>query len=157
MSKVCAPDVRRLGEFIRAMMSQAPGLDRAKDTTVAAPWSLARYQIEGSDLMLAWGTDLSSGARLAAGLSLLPEGVVDDALRGKRLCDALEENLYEVFNIGLSLLSDGVHRVKMLDVQHGLEARRFKAPCETVAYDLRWPNGKVSRTFFVVGPPAVVG
>lgn len=147
------PDARAVGEFLRKFIATAPSIEKSKQNKPPPTCSLAIYALEGSPHALVWGTDLVSSARMAAGLSMLPEGVVDDTLRAKRLTEPLRENLYEVFNVALSLFSDGARRVRMHEVHYDVE-RRFRDATHTQVFDLKWQNGVTSTTFFVLVPAA---
>ncbi|MEZ6123600.1 MAG: hypothetical protein R3C49_10530 [Planctomycetaceae bacterium] len=105
------------------------GLD-VKAAKVAAfePYSIARYVDEDGVTAAFLSCDLATACRLGAALTHIPSGRVSEAIAEKKIPDVLAENLSEVFNIGVSLVSPPDGRRIVLDrVVHGPESAQFES------------------------------
>lgn len=103
------------------------GLDITDKAAVdSEPYSIAEYVDEAGDVAGYLSCDLASGCRLAAALTQIPAGRVDEAIGDGAIDDNLAENLNEVFNISVALLApaDG-SRVVLKRVLHGSGSEGF--------------------------------
>ncbi|MCA9058697.1 MAG: hypothetical protein KDA85_09365 [Planctomycetaceae bacterium] len=103
------------------------GLDtQAKPAQAAEICSIAEY-VDGDGAAVGYmACDLASGCRLGAALTQVPAGRVDEAIKEKAIPDMLAENLGEIFNICVNLVTpeDGT-RVVLGRTAHGASSPHY--------------------------------
>lgn len=82
-------------------------------------FSIAEYVDESGAPVAYLASDLASGCRLGAALTQVPAGRVDEAVNEGAIPDNLAENLYEVFNISVNLVTPEGTRIVLGRVVHG--------------------------------------
>lgn len=84
--------------------------------------SIAEYVNDAGEVAGHIACDLETGCRLAAALTQIPAGRVDEAIGEGSLSENLRENLDEIFNICVNLLTSGDGgRLVLNRVVHGTE------------------------------------
>ena len=117
MSVVTLPQETEVLELVGGLLGAAASSTAASSDDVH---SIAEYTDESGQRFGLIGCDLSGGCRLGAALTLIPAGRVDEAVAEGAIPDSLSENLDEVFNVFVALLTpvDGT-RIVMGRSAHG--------------------------------------
>ncbi|GAB5443764.1 MAG: hypothetical protein Fues2KO_41130 [Fuerstiella sp.] len=118
-----APPAAEVSDLMRGLFGLAITDKAAADFQ---PYSIAEYVDESGDVAGYLSCDLASGCRMAAALTQIPAGRVDEAISDGAIDENLAENLNEVFNISVALLApaDG-SRVVLKRVLHGSGSEGF--------------------------------
>lgn len=93
-------------EDVIGMMNDLFGLDVTPTDVPEAPiHSIAEYLNEASEVVGFIACDLETSCRLGSALTQIPAGRVDEAIKDGAMPESISENLAEVFNISLNLLT----------------------------------------------------
>ena len=69
---------------------------------------IASYVNGEGDTVGAVMMDFPCACYMAAALSMMPADIAEENIKNGAIEDALRDNLYEVFNVGVSFFSDGI-------------------------------------------------
>lgn len=125
MSVIQVPEVEDTAEFMQGLL----GLESSPASDCPGGLhSVAEYRNENNEVLAYISCDLTSACRLGAALTQVPAGRVDEALAAGELPESLIENLDEIFNICVNLITKPDEgRVVFHGSTHG------EIPAETVA------------------------
>ena len=109
------------------MMHDLLGLDVNESKPAATElYSIGEYVDESGAVAGYIACDLATGCRLGASLTQVPVGRVDEAVSDGAMPDSLAENLSEIFNVGVNLLTSAEGgRVVLGRTAHGSSSEHF--------------------------------
>lgn len=112
MPAVSQPTHDQLGTFLSRLL----GLDvTVQEDSAAAEFdvhALSEFRNEVGEVEAFVAFDIASAAKLAAALTQIPTGAIEEAIKGKELPENLADNLREVVNIFVNVFpQSNAHRL----------------------------------------------
>lgn len=112
------PSAAEVSELFSGLLGKDVKVEVGPAPIPSEPLVVSTYTTNRGDIAAALIADVALAAGIAAGLAMLPKGVVEEAVRTGRLNETLLENYAEVANIASGLFRRVVYgRVALAEVQ----------------------------------------
>jgi len=147
------PDCESVQQFFSGLFDLEVSGKVLPDATPTL-FAVAEYVDDDEKICGYIGCDIDLACKLAAALTRIPAGGVEDAIEAGELSENLVENLFEVLNIGVNIFDTGTsHHMVLQQVLRGSEAiaanslqeSLASATCLTVELDVeRYGTGQIA-------------
>lgn len=115
MQIVPLPPPPELEKLLSGLLMRTVKVAKSPGEAPASPCTVALFRTDDPVLEVVVVCDVPLAASLAAALSVVPAGVVKDAVAAGRLDDSLRDNFAEVMNVLARFISTGAGRRFALD------------------------------------------
>ena len=123
MTCLSKPVTEELGTFLTQLFGLDVEVQEAPADACTEVHSAGGYQDGQGELKSVIGCDIASAAKLAAALTQIPPGGVEEAIQAGSLSENLVDNLREVYNILVNVFPEAhAHRLASKDVLIGAGA-----------------------------------
>jgi hypothetical protein len=117
------PQPQTTGQFLTTLYDLNITVSDLDSFDPKSTYVFATYADDQGEVKASIACDIDCAAKLAAALTQIPAGGVEDSIKSGKLPDNLSENLSEIFNILVNVFPDHTtSRLAIADVQYGQDA-----------------------------------
>ena len=141
MSTTQMPATEEIGTFLTSLLGLSTSAKEGAALEADAIHAVGDFRDDAGEVKAVLACDIAAAAKLAAALTRIPAGGVEDAISEGELSGNLSDNLKEVFNIVVNIFPEAhSHRLASNQVTIGADAAAAfassAADFDAVTYDL---------------------
>lgn len=149
MSQLTTPQTENISEFLSMLYGLTISATECEPLTADEKYVVATYVDDQEQPTAAIVADLAGAAKLAAALTQIPAGGVEDTIAAGELTPALQDNLSEVFNILVNLFpTDNETRLSFSEASYTENIAPPHENSVSVSLDIqRYDTGRIELLF----------